>query len=552
MNASMIHKGKNNLLRPLLLLLAGACGTAHAGAFDFGSGLSGHYNLTGSYAAAMRTQSPSGDLVDGPVDPATGLPTTANFDDGDRNFDRGSLVNNRLGVLGELFTEWRGYGLALRGDAFYDHAYDDSNDHDSPATVNHAGDHDEFTHAAHRYSRGRARLLDAYVWGNWSPGGESQVDLRVGRQVVAWGEGLYFGNIAFSQGPSDATKVNVPGIDVKSILLPVEQVSMNVGVTHDLTLMAYYHLRYKPSELEPVGAYFSTADLVGPGAEFGHGFANPLYGVIPGARPVITIPREDDDRPRDGGQWGVGLKYQLTMATNVGLYALRYHDTLPAVVLTPGFPELAPGITTAPNEAPVAYHLAYFDDIDLVGASFSTKVWDLNLAGEVLHRDGANVLVQGAMGPTSTRGEVSQAFLSAITIVPPNFVSQQIDLVGEVGYIHVDDVDGVDGSDTLVNDRNAWAFTSTATFNYRNVFSKWDLAVPVTFAAMVDGTPGMAGAMGSLYGEGDMRAAIGATFTFLQNLQVGLSFNAFLGSPDLAERPYADRDYVAINLKYTL
>lgn len=573
-----------------LATAAAASGAATAGSFEFAdgalSGLSGRYTLTLGYALAARTEAASDELANGPIDPVTGLPTTINFDDGDRNFQRGALVNNRAMTLGELAVSFKDYGLVLRGDAFYDDAYHHRNDNDSPDTVNKSGTHDEFTSDAERFSGGRARLLDAYVYADWYFGTAMNLNLRLGRQVVAWGEGLFFGNIAFTQGPADATKANVPGIDVKSILLPVEQVALNLGITDDLALMGYYHLRYKPLELEPVGSFFSTVDIVGPGAQFAYGFVNPFYdplanpeafapaqlqdvlamlfpggvpqplplslaGLVPGARPIITIPRGPDLEPSDNGQWGVGLKYQLTHATNVGLYWLRYHDTLPVVQLNPGFPELATGVTTSPTEAPVSYNITYFDGIKLGGASFSTKIGRVNLAGEAIYRDGANVLVKGQFGPTSTRAKVGQGFVSAIMLVPPNPISQQIDLIGEAGYIRVLDVTPLEGSDDLVNDREAYAFSGIANFNYRNVLPKWDLAVPLSYAALIHGTPAMAAAMGSLIGEGDQRAGIAANFTYLQNLQAGLSYNAFLGAPELGKRPFVDRDYVAINVKYS-
>ncbi|MGH8445355.1 MAG: DUF1302 family protein, partial [Solimonas sp.] len=116
--------------------------------------------------------------------------------------------------------------------------------------------------------------------------------------------------------------------------------------------------------------------------------------------------------------------------------------------------------------------------------------------------------------------------------------------------LHVEDVDAISGSDDLSNDKSAWALSGLATFNYRNVFPQWDLAVPVSFAVQ-HGTPALSGAFGSLYGDGDMRASVGTNFTYLQNLAVGVSYNAFLGSANPAKRPYADRDYAAISIKYS-
>ncbi|HSW12489.1 MAG TPA: DUF1302 family protein [Solimonas sp.] len=546
----------------MALALAGVQGTAGAGSLDLGNGIDAKYNLILGYAAAVRTEGPASALVNGPIDPATGLPSTANADDGDRNFDSGSLINNRASILGEFLVSRGNYGAVLRGDAFYDQVYRGDNDNDSPGTINKSGANDEFTDEARRYNGGRARVLDAYLWGDWALGNSANLNLRAGRQVVAWGESLFFSGVAAAQGPADATKANVPGVEVKNILLPINQVAAQLDLGSKLSLMGYYKLQYKPTELEPAGAYFSTFDGIGPGAEFLYGFANPLAfppaGPVPGAPPTVNIARGRDIEPSDHGQYGLGAKYELTGATTVGLYWLRYHNTNPQVQLNFGFATLHPGvpgvmdpITTAPNFAPVSYQLRYFDGIDMAALSFSTRAGPVNVAGEVSYRDGLDMLVNGPAGPTASRGKLSQALVSAIWTMPPNFLSQQIDWVGEAGYIHVEDVDAVGGSEQLTNDKKAYGYSLIATLNYRNVLQGWDLAVPVTWAHLPEGRPAMAGAFGSLYGEDDRRASIGTRFTYLQKLEVGLSYNAFLGSPDLQDRPYADRDYAALNLKYS-
>eukprot|EP00456_Euglypha_rotunda_P038891 TRINITY_DN2990_c0_g1_i1.p2 TRINITY_DN2990_c0_g1~~TRINITY_DN2990_c0_g1_i1.p2 ORF type:complete len:108 (+),score=31.11 TRINITY_DN2990_c0_g1_i1:101-424(+) len=82
---------------------------AQAGSFDVGDEATLDYKLTVSYALAVRTEKRSNALSNGPVDPFqvfvlptsqpgqpfqlagfshTGLPTTINFDDGNRNFDK--------------------------------------------------------------------------------------------------------------------------------------------------------------------------------------------------------------------------------------------------------------------------------------------------------------------------------------------------------------------------------------------------------------------------------------------------------------------------------
>lgn len=517
------------------LLLFGSLGfstAVFAGSFDLGnSGINGSYTMTLGYALGMRTESPSDQLINGPIDPSTGLPTTVNADDGDRNFKSGSLVNNRISALGELNLSAKNYGLVVRGDAFYDNVYRRGNDNDSPSTVNKSGDNDEFTSAARRLNGLRARFLDAYAFADYNFGSSAHLNVRAGRQVVAWGESLFFSGIAGAQAPADATKAAVPGAELKTILLPTEQIAMQLGLNNGLSLMGYYKLRYKATELQPVGSFLSTTDVVGPGAEMIH------------AAVGFDIARGKDHEPSNYGQYGLGMKYQATDATSVGLYWLRYHNTNPAGVSF-DIAEVAPGVFV-----PTAYHVEYADGIHMAGASFSTYAGGANVAGEVSYRSNVDMAVNTPGGPSFARGRLTQALLSAIYTVSPNVISQEIDLVGEAGYVHVNGVDG--GKQNLIGDANSWAVSASATFNYRNVFPRWDLALPVTYAVIGKGTPAMAGSFGSLYGEHDQRASLFANFTYLQNFQVGVGYNAFLGSGDLAKRPYADRDYAALNLKYS-
>src|SRR3546814_12134390 len=52
---------------------------------------------------------------------------------------------------------------------------------------------------------------------------------------------------------------------------------MQLSLNDQWTLLGQYKLDFKPTELNPVGEYFSVTDVVGPGAEFIYGLQNPLY-----------------------------------------------------------------------------------------------------------------------------------------------------------------------------------------------------------------------------------------------------------------------------------
>lgn len=481
---------------------------------DLGHDTTLDYSITATYGAAVRTGRQSDTLLS---------PANINGDDGDRNFRRGDMIANRVSLLGEAHVKHDGFGALVRGSVFYDWAYSGTNSNNAPATVNHSGPFNEFTESARDYHERRAQLLDAYVYGS-VPIESTRLSFKLGNQVVAWGESLFFANIAGAQGPADATKAFVPGAEVKDILLPVPQASLQWQVTPQFSLMGYYQFTFKPNQLFAPGSYFSSTDVVGPGAEF-------IIG------PGFRIPRGPDQRPSDWGQWGVGARFRVFGDTEVGIYQLRYHDKNPSVV-TSLFPSLQ-------------YQEKYFGGINLTGASFSTQLLGANVAGEVSYKDGVPMLVDVGGSPTATRGKALQGQLSAIYSVGPTFLASSQTLLGEIAYLHVLDVDPVMGFSKLSNTRNSAAFQVGWSLTYNNVFDGWDLTVPFTYAQQFSGNAAVAGAFGTLMGYGDKRASVGLTFKYLNNLELNLTYAAFIGGASIANRPLADRDYVALNAKYS-
>ncbi|MGH8445108.1 MAG: DUF1302 domain-containing protein [Solimonas sp.] len=614
-----------------IALAAGSMPAAHADSYDlFGVDL--ETQLSATYSAAWRLHDPDQRLINAPGASTIPVPDyfkvheSANYDDGNRNFAKGSMINNRMTLLGELLFRKDDYGVQIRGDAFYDDVYHHRNDNTSPATISKTdGAYNEFSGAAQYYDGARARLLDAYAFGSWYLSDTMVLNLRVGQHVAAWGESLFFDGIALAQGPADATKANVPGADVKSLLLPVNQVSLQLSINDDWTLLGQYKLAFKPTELNPVGEYFSVTDVVGPGAEFIYGLENPLYlpnysdlnllsddvpellnlalsalapnlptGALTGAlgnilnrldnvlpdvplpvgqivQPLtpkyINVVRGPDIRPSWGGQYGIGLKYQVTPVTNVGFYWLRYHSTTPAPVQNYGYAPLigssngGPAITTQilNLKVPVSYNVHYFDGIHLGGISFSTSLGGVNVAGEAIYRDGADVLVDvdgGLLGPVPTpvRSKIWQGLLSGIYAFGPALFWDSLSLVGEGGFVHVADNDFGCGPTSCTKDltysRDASGVSTLAIFDHKNVFSGWDLSVPISYAMMIDGQSSLLSGFGALMGPHDKRFGVGAYFTYLQQFTVGVQYSGFFGEPDLRANPYADRDNIGITLKY--
>jgi hypothetical protein len=67
----------------------------------------------------------------------------------------------------------------------------------------------------------------------------------------------FLSGISGAQGPVDATKANVPGVEVKDVLLPVPQVSAQFALSGDLRVLGYYQFRFREFEFDPVGSDFS-------------------------------------------------------------------------------------------------------------------------------------------------------------------------------------------------------------------------------------------------------------------------------------------------------
>jgi hypothetical protein len=84
---------------------------------------------------------------------------------------------------------------------------------------------------------------------------------------------------------------------------------------------------------------------------------------------------------------------------------------------------------------------------------------------------------------------------------------------------------------------------------YPGIFESWDLSVPISYSQQIHGRT----LVGGVGGQGDKRVSIGATFTYKSNLQIGLTYLGFLGSPDLSatsNRLLTDRDQLSLVMKY--
>ena len=348
----------------------------------------GSLDTTVTYGQTYRVQSREAELI-GRGNGGTAFST--NGDDGNLNYDNG-LVSNTVKFTSELEVNYMNFGAFVRVIGFKDTEAD-----------NITGDTERtpLTDGSIKLSGENVSLLDAYVWGNFDIG-NMPLTVRVGEQVISWGESTFIQNSINVINPVDVSKLRTPGAELKEALTPVGIVFASLGVTDNVSLDAYWQYDWERIDIDPVGTYFSTNDFVGAGGtfvtltslvpdhiDFGIGLT-PLPGVpastlifpsppfppfISGAH--LTALRSPDVRADQGDEYGVALRvYSPALNdTEFGFYHIKYHSRLPvinAISSTPDMGEASPPFNNP--GAPATYFISYPEDIRLFGASFNTQI----------------------------------------------------------------------------------------------------------------------------------------------------------------------------------
>ena len=281
-----------------------------------------------------------------------------NTNDGNRNFDTG-LVSEVFKITSDLEASYQNYGVFIRGTAFYDTQIMDKRndylDNNSPAQPSQSFPRDNTFTRETRHKAGRdAQILDAYVYGNWDVG-NMPVSGRLGKQVFNWGEGLFYRGGVNTTNPVDAAKFRLPGSEVKEVLVPVEALSFNIGLTDNLSMETFYQFNWKETAIDPVGTYFSETDLFADGgntaystnpalgsAAFRNTYANLSalgVGGLQGtnyldSNGVFKVANIGTDlNAKNDGQFGVAFRYiaEELNSTEFGFYFVNYHAKEPTI-----------------------------------------------------------------------------------------------------------------------------------------------------------------------------------------------------------------------------
>ncbi len=217
-----------------------------------------------------------------------------NSNDGNSNFDTG-LTSMRLSMLTEADINFGDSGVFIRGKFWQDYMYGQGTDIDeegwkssntNPVFGSNGGyttSFGEHNHAARDYARQGYKLLDAFVYTNFMLPNDQEMTVRLGRQVVSWGEALLSGGgLATAINHVDAHIRNQPGLELKELFLPTNSLMIQTSLTDTISLEAYYQFEWNPAFIDPSGSLFSEFDSIGDGGEqfmFVTGWEDSILGV---------------------------------------------------------------------------------------------------------------------------------------------------------------------------------------------------------------------------------------------------------------------------------
>jgi hypothetical protein len=399
-------------------------------------------------------------------------------DDGRLNYKKGDIFSKIFKGTHELELRYGDSGAFIRGNYWYDFEtkdgsqrfYDIQDDGRNPLQKGSG-----------------VQLLDAFIYHNYFIG-ENPGNVRLGRQVVSWGEGVFIQNGINSINPLDASAFRRPGAELKEGLLPVEMLYLSQGLTENLTVEAFYQLKWHGTVADNCGTFFASTDVAARGCvdrlvfagddDFPQGgeFTNTPFGTVP-----YIVRASKDKEASNSGQFGVAFRWFVPELNNTefGFYGLNYHSRNPVYSNIKGGAAAADrveGIDGAPGSA--GYFFEHPEDIRLYGVSFGTDVAGMSVAGELSYRpnmplqintsdmsrtalpdhpgikgDGNydNTYRDGVYAPGTVisgyeRKEFWQASVSAVNFIDRVMGASRLALIGEIGANYIGGIGSGNGT----------------------------------------------------------------------------------------------------------
>ena len=405
----------------LAIAIAATAPSLHAGSVDFADG-EGKISFDSTFSAGVSVRTQDRDkrvigIVNG------GTSRSANEDNGNLNYEKGDIFSAVVKGSHDFDISYGDTGFFARFGYFSDIAVANKDFGfrlSSPEFSGEAESERDLGIITHKRLDFDAELFDAYFRTQFDIAGKA-MNIRIGRQVLSWGESTLIQGGINVINPVDLTRLRTPGAEVKEAFMPVPLLYISQQLTDNITLEAFNQFKFEPFRVDPLGTFFSSTDVFSPGGTqsftgFGRTSDN-AHGSA--AIKNSTIPRGPNRMARDDGQFGGALRFFLPWLNNseMALYGINYHSRLPIASLKqakcgnelPG--ELIDCVPSQREASTARVFAEYPEDIQLLGISMNTPgPFGIALQGEYSYRPNLPVqlatveLILAALGMPNQAG----------------------------------------------------------------------------------------------------------------------------------------------------
>ncbi len=600
-------------IKPLALSVAALgltlANPAAAFKFDMGNGITGSFDSTISAGMQMRMQGRDPSIIGN--DNGGTVPTTGklgvkvngpgfgftsdpdfnylNTDDGDLNYKKHDIVSAVIKGTHELFLTDKGNWSALaRVTWSTDQKADDTR-------------RTPLRHDAEDAVKQNVALLDLWVAKEFMIG-EQSAKVKLGNQVISWGEDIFIIGGVNSINSLDLRKIHIPGVQLKEVFIPAPMLSLTTGLGNGFSTEAYYQFKWNPFNFDPSGTYWSSADFIGKGGKRGAFIPSSLLALPAGTvgdwnpklagRDMTTlsafpgiVPIKNTE-PKDSGQYGINLRFKPADSdTEYAAYYIHYNDKLPFVgfrqnlnaACAPCTPTGGPG----PNVGGYTAIIQYGEDKELFGLSLNTKLGDWAVGAELSYRprDSVaidptvpipggnskykyNLLQQALNSPTLdatvkgyTNEEKYQGHVTGFYLLPQSvtsvFGAAEGSFLAEAAVTRYPNLDLSGGTPYLLNnyklpDKTSWGYVAEIGLTYANIFnSGWTMSPLIDFYHDVKGTSPTA----LPFVEGRKALALNLNFDYHNEWKGNIGYSAFWGGGNM--NMLRDRDVLSMSISRT-
>ncbi|MBW1903386.1 MAG: DUF1302 family protein, partial [Deltaproteobacteria bacterium] len=292
----------------------------------------GVFNISLAYGLLARVEDRDESLI---AIASGGKAEASNHDDGTLNYDRG-IISNMVRATGELAVRKGIWGIYARGYAFYDFE-----------RQGQQLERTELSSEAEEMLSEDADLLEYYFNLQFRLAGMPVV-LRLGDQVLNWGESTFMLNSVNIINPLDLVAANQPATTLRDLYIPQGMLWGAANVSEDFSVEAFYQYKWEPLRTDPVGTFFAPIDLLGgdgPGiVMLGSGRISDMgtdldelfrlpAGTLGFDEDYMKVSGRWEESASDGGQFGVTLQGIISNwnAAKFALHFVRYHSRVPMI-----------------------------------------------------------------------------------------------------------------------------------------------------------------------------------------------------------------------------